>query len=334
LLLWLRLRKLLLTVYSHFLTEVRWLCFASLKTYPVHKGLLNTFEEANSLHPWSDTINLKDVPEGVGRVFIDYLYSGLCQLSVAEKPEASKPEHPHILETSLQVYCFARRYRVEKLVRLVKEQITQLARSSRPLTLLEAAKRACNPESKEDRWLQDLVRSHSCLLFRESEHVDQDAVYRLLSPFDSVVSQTLLRELLLCCRAHADTPAASTLGDEDSLGRSCDPLGTSGIGGQSPSPANHPAEALEPEPAPAEKPWPEAEPVPADDPLPELELALAEEPWPEAELVLVDDLLPEPEPAPDYSMSVKMTKKKDKKDKMMKKEKKKKGDTLEQQQWL
>ncbi|CRK31410.1 hypothetical protein BN1708_005414 [Verticillium longisporum] len=293
-----------------FLTEARSLCFASQTKYHVHRGLLNTFEEVNSLsiEPWSNAINFKDVPEGVGRVFIDYLYSGLCQLSVAEKPQNGEAKSPHILETSLRVYCFALQYRVEELVRIVKEQITQLARSCRPMTLLEAAKRACNSVSKEDAWLQELVRSHSCLLLRQSEPIDQDAMYRLLSPSDNLVSQTLLRELLLCCRANADTPAASTLGDEDPLGRSCELVDTFGSSGNSESPATHPAEALEPEPvpaddslpeaepAPAEEPWAEAEPVPVDDSLSD---APAEEPWAEAEPVPADDPILVSEPAPE-----------------------------------
>jgi hypothetical protein len=119
-----------------------------------------------------------------------------------------------------------------------------MATHCQPLTLLEAAKRTCDPIPNDDAWLQDIIKDHCGRLLRCSEQYNQDSIHQLLLPKDSV-SLLLLQELLSRCAANADTPVGSTLGDERPLawGNAC------GKAERSPISKYRPAAEPFPEPA-------------------------------------------------------------------------------------
>jgi hypothetical protein len=188
------MNRILLTLPSPFLTEIRVLYFAGPTKYHVHSGLLTEFEQANTLrrYPGSTDINLEEVPKSAGIVLVNYLYSGLCQLG--EHTE-DQPLAPYTLNTSLQVYIFSRRYHVDGLEQLVTDQITQSTNEHQPSTILEAVRRNCDPFPKDETWLRDLVRGQCHSLLRHPDQFNQDSIQQLI-PTNDTVSRILLQELL------------------------------------------------------------------------------------------------------------------------------------------
>lgn len=182
---------------SPFLGAVRTISFASPTQYYIHRGVLSKYEKLNACYdPWKDSIHLADVPDHVGRTIIHYLYSGTLE------------QHDE-LDANLRAYCVAQEYSIHELAQFAKQRVDDTLQNSSTAGIMETIQGAAKLFTKDDGWLDDLVRVQSRRLLQEQLLRNQDFIQALLITNDRV-SKILLQEMLtLCARPSAATPAGS-----------------------------------------------------------------------------------------------------------------------------